>query len=70
MLFVQGTRDAFGTPNEMAPILATLRPTPALHVVENGDHSFTVPRKNPVGQAAVIVDVQRTMVDWIKGLRA
>src|SRR3954465_5921839 len=26
MLFVQGTRDAFGTPTELAPILSTLRP--------------------------------------------
>jgi uncharacterized protein len=70
MLFVQGSRDAFGTPDELAPIVATLHPTPALHVVENGDHSFTVPRKNPTGQAAVIVDVQRTIVDWIRGLKA
>ena len=27
MLFVQGTRDAFGTPAELAPIVATLRPS-------------------------------------------
>ena len=70
MLFVQGSRDAFGTPDELAPIVATLHPTPTLHVVANGDHSFTVPRKNPIEQAAVFVDVQRTMVDWIRGLRS
>ena len=28
MLFVQGTRDAFGTPDELAPVLAPLRPAP------------------------------------------
>ncbi len=28
MLFVQGTRDAFGTPDELAPVLATLQPAP------------------------------------------
>ena len=68
MLLVQGSRDAFGTPSELAPIVATLVPTPTLHVVANGDHSFTVPRTNPIGQAAVIEDVQRTIVDWIRCL--
>ena len=70
MLFVQGSRDAFGTPDELAPIVATLHPTPTLHVVANGDHSFAVPRRNPVGQAAVIEDVQRAIVDWICGLKS
>src|SRR5262249_21487579 len=40
MLFVQGSRDAFGTPDELSPILEKLKPKPALHVVEGGDHSF------------------------------
>src|SRR5947209_16602051 len=40
MLFVQGTRDAFGTPAELAPILAALHPTPLLHEVAQGDHSL------------------------------
>src|SRR6185436_11757172 len=38
MLFVQGTRDAFGTPTELAPIVSALEPAPTLHVVANGDH--------------------------------
>ena len=68
MLFVQGSRDPFGTPDELAPIVATLRPEPTLHVIANGDHSFHVPRRNPVGQAAVFEDVQRVIADWIRGL--
>src|SRR5262249_51742289 len=40
MLFVQGSRDAFGTPPQLAPILAALRPEPSLDVVLDGDHSF------------------------------
>src|SRR5579862_6844093 len=44
MLFVQGSRDAFGTPGELTPILALLEPAPTLHVVPNGDHSFKVSR--------------------------
>ena len=65
MLFVQGSRDAFGTPEELAHIAATLRPTPTVHVVADGDHSFKLRRKDPAAQAAVYDDVQRTIVDWI-----
>jgi hypothetical protein len=46
MLFVQGTRDAFGTPEELRPIVATLRPKVALFPVEGGDHSFKVPKRS------------------------
>jgi uncharacterized protein len=69
MLFVQGSRDAFGTPSELAPIVARLQPTPTLHVVDQGDHSFKLSRKDPVAQAAVYAAVQQAIVDWISGAR-
>jgi hypothetical protein len=65
MLFVQGTRDAFGTPDQLAPILAPLQPPPAVHVVANGDHSFKLSRKDPAAQAAVYAEVQRAIADFI-----
>jgi predicted alpha/beta-hydrolase family hydrolase len=65
MLFVQGSRDTFGTPAELSAVLETLDPTPALHVVAGGDHSFKRSRKDPAAQAAVYDDVQRTVVEWI-----
>jgi predicted alpha/beta-hydrolase family hydrolase len=71
LLFVQGRRDTFGTPEELAPVLSALAATPArpaLHVVEGGDHSFKLSRKDPAAQAAVYADVQRTIVDWIAGV--
>jgi predicted alpha/beta-hydrolase family hydrolase len=43
MLFVQGARDAFGTPDELRPILARL-PRATLFVVEGGDHSLATRR--------------------------
>jgi uncharacterized protein len=63
MLFVQGSRDTFGTPSELGPILAGLSPPPTLHVVAGGDHSLRVSR-DPQAQAAVYDDVQRTIVRW------
>ncbi len=66
MLFVQGTRDAFGTPSELKPILASLEPLPALHHVEGGDHSFKIAgRDAKTRQAAVYAEIQDTIVDWI-----
>lgn len=65
MLFAQGTRDAFGTPDELAPVLATLQPAPLLHVVERGDHSFKLSRKDPAAQATIYADVQRAIVTFV-----
>ncbi len=66
MLFVQGTRDAFGTPDELAPIVSTLRPVPTVHVVAHGDHSFKLSRKDPAAQANVYADVQQAIVAFIR----
>ena len=66
MLFVQGTRDAFGTPDELTPLLQTLNPPPTLYPVPQGDHSFKLSRKDPAGQAAIYVAIQRTIVAWVR----
>src|SRR3954453_4061865 len=65
MLFVQGTRDAFGTPAELAPILAALDPAPLLHEVGQGDHSFKLSRKDPAVQGTIYADVQRTIAAFV-----
>jgi predicted alpha/beta-hydrolase family hydrolase len=44
MLFVQGSRDAFGTPEELAPHVAGLCAGSRVFVVEGGDHSLARPR--------------------------
>jgi predicted alpha/beta-hydrolase family hydrolase len=66
MLFVQGSRDAFGTPAELLPVLAPLDQKATLHVVDGGDHSFKLSRNDPAKQAAVLDDVERTVVEWIQ----
>ena len=68
MLFVQGTRDAFGTPDELAPIVSALRPAPTVHVVAHGDHSFKVSKRDPSAQARVYADVQHAIVGFINGI--
>jgi uncharacterized protein len=42
VLIVQGERDTFGTPDELKPVIATMRANVTLHVVAAGDHSLAV----------------------------
>lgn len=66
MLFVQGSRDGFGTPTELEPVLASLTPPATLHVVEGGDHSLKVAKLGRDAQAVVYEDVRRTIREWIR----
>ena len=45
MLFVQGSRDAFGTPEELTPHLAGLASGTRLFIVDGGDHSLGTPKR-------------------------
>ena len=66
MLFVQGSRDTFGTPSELKPVLASLNPLPTLHSVEGGDHSFTITGRDArTRQAGVYSEIQDTIVEWM-----
>jgi predicted alpha/beta-hydrolase family hydrolase len=44
MLFLHGTRDPFGTPDEMRELVAGL-PTAVLEIIDGGDHSLVAPRR-------------------------
>ena len=65
MLFVQGSRDTFGTPDELRPVLAGCAAA-ALFVVDGGDHSFKVRGKNAPPAAAIHATAQDAIVDWIR----
>jgi predicted alpha/beta-hydrolase family hydrolase len=67
MLFVQGSRDTFGTPAELEPLFASLRAPATLHVVDGGDHSFKVSSAER-RQAEVFLDMQRAVVKWMRGI--
>ena len=66
MLFVQGARDAFGTPEELRPVLAKLKAPADLLVVEEGDHSFKVPKAAGRTQAQVFDFVLDGIEKWLK----
>jgi len=66
MLFVQGSRDAFGAPEELRPFMQKLKAPAELHVVEGGDHSFKVPKRAGLSQADVYKSVQDRIDQWLR----
>ena len=46
MLFLQGTKDPFATPEVLAPVIAKLGTTATLHAIEGGGHSLERSRKD------------------------
>jgi hypothetical protein len=70
-LFVQGSRDAFGTPEEFAPVIDRADPGVAtIHVVEGGDHSFSVPRASGRRRQDVLDAVWDVVAAWIGEIAA
>lgn len=69
MLFVQGTRDAFGGAPEVTPLvrkLAKIAPGTRLYEVEGGDHSHAVPKKQGVPQTEVDAEIADHVVAWLR----
>jgi predicted alpha/beta-hydrolase family hydrolase len=70
MLFVQGSRDAFGTPAELQPILKTLKVPAELYEIAGGDHSFKVLKSAGVPQEDVYKAVQDRIDQWLRATLA
>jgi len=67
MLFVQGSRDSFGTPEELRPIIKKLKTPCKLYEVEGGDHSLKVPKKAG-SQEQVFATVQDEIARWLRSV--
>ena len=66
MLFVQGSRDAFGTPDELRLIIKELKVPADLYVVEGGDHSFKVLKRAGVTQEDTYKAVLNRVELWLR----
>jgi len=64
MLFLQGDRDEFAEPILLRQVLRTLGPRATLHLVQGGDHSFSVPKKSGRSADDVFAELATTIVDW------
>ena len=67
MLFVQGTRDPFGSPEELRAIIKKHRLPATLQLIEAGDHSLKVP-KSVSSQTEVFESVMDVIRTWLKRL--
>jgi predicted alpha/beta-hydrolase family hydrolase len=57
MLFIQGSRDAFGTPDELGPVVRGLSRGSRLFVIDGGDHSLKRPKSSGQSTAQTIAGV-------------
>jgi predicted alpha/beta-hydrolase family hydrolase len=67
MLFVQGTRDAFGTAAEIRELLPRL-PSASLYPIEGGDHSFKIGGRGAPSPQTVLAGILDEVVRWMLGL--
>ncbi len=73
ILFLQGTNDPFGAPDELSPHLSRLGAPATVLSVAGGDHSLRVPRTRSTdgathAPAAVIADLGPDTVRWLERL--
>jgi predicted alpha/beta-hydrolase family hydrolase len=65
MLIVQGSRDAFGTSDELRAVIKKHRLPATLHIIEGSDHSFKVPKSLGVPQPQVYENVMDEITRWL-----
>jgi predicted alpha/beta-hydrolase family hydrolase len=65
MLFLQGTRDALATLDQLEPLCAALGARAALRLFEDADHSFHVPARSGRTDAQVRGDMLDALAEWI-----
>jgi len=68
MLFLQGTRDKLADLGLLRPLLETVRPRPALTVVEGADHSFHVLKSSGRSDEEVLDEICDAFARWVEGL--
>jgi predicted alpha/beta-hydrolase family hydrolase len=67
MLFVQGERDAFGTPNELRSTIKKHHLRATLNVIEAGDHSLKVPKSLGIPQDQIYETTMDEISYWLVG---
>jgi predicted alpha/beta-hydrolase family hydrolase len=70
MLFVQGSRDPFGTPDELRKVTVGLDPLATFYEIPTGDHSFKVLKSAGVSQEQVYDGAMDEILSWLKAQAA
>lgn len=68
LLFVQGTRDALGSPDEIMPYIKNLRPAAKIYEIEGGDHSFKTPKKFGMSPDQIFESAMDEIDRWARSI--
>jgi uncharacterized protein len=64
MLFLQGTRDEFATLELLRAVVDRLGERATLHLIEEGDHSFKVPKRTGKTEFDIMNELASTIQNW------
>ncbi|SRR6266545_322067 len=70
MLFLQGSRDAFGSAEEIRAVIDRHHLPAMLYLIEGGDHSFKVLKRSPNPQPQVYEAMMDEIVRWSQSFSA
>jgi len=68
MLFVQGSKDAFGKPAELKQVFKRLKLKATLFEIETGDHSFKVLKSIGLTQDQILEGIMDEVARWLFAL--
>jgi predicted alpha/beta-hydrolase family hydrolase len=68
VLFASGTRDAFGTPEELKRYARRVKGPVKFHWVVSGDHGFKPLKASGLSATGVLSAVAAAVVDWVRAL--
>jgi predicted alpha/beta-hydrolase family hydrolase len=66
MLFIQGERDTFGTPDELRAVIKRLHLPATLLAIQGGDHSLKVPESAGIPQQEVYESTMDEISRWLR----
>jgi uncharacterized protein len=66
LLFLQGSRDAFGSTDEIRAVIKKHKLRATLYEIEGGDHSFKVPKSVGLTQEEVYELAMNEIARWLK----
>lgn len=65
MLFIQGSKDTFGTPTELKAVIKRLKLPATIFEIETGDHSFKVSKSAGITQEQIFESIMDEIVRWV-----
>jgi predicted alpha/beta-hydrolase family hydrolase len=66
MLFISGTRDSLCRLDLLQDVVADIGERATLHIIEGGDHSFKVPKRQGRSETQITEEILEVLVGWLR----